>query len=74
MKVGDRVRVTKSVLVYHNPENRGNETDIQNMEGEIIKFANEWQGQAISANFPIYVQFSKRFKVHLQADELEVIE
>lgn len=73
MKVGDRVRVIKSVVVYHNPENRGNETDLQNMEGEVIAFANEWQGQPISANFPIFVQFSKRFKAHLREDELEVL-
>lgn len=73
MKIGDRVRVKESVIVYHNPENRGQPSDIKGWEGEIIGFANEWQGKAISANLPIYVQFSKKFKVHLRENEIEVM-
>lgn len=73
MKVGDRVRVKESVIVYHNPENRGQPTDLKGMEGEIIGFADEWRGKPISANLPIYVQFSKKFKAHLRETELEVV-
>ena len=73
MKVGDRVRVKESVLVYHHPGNRSKPYDIKGMEGEITAFANEWHGKAISANFPVYIQFDKRFKVHLREDEIEVI-
>lgn len=73
MKVGDRVRVIESILVYHHPEHRGQAFDIKGSEGEIIAFANEWKGKAISANLPIYVQFSKKFKAHLRENELEVI-
>lgn len=73
MKVGDRVRVKESVIVYHHPENRNQPFDIQGLEGEVIAFANEWRGKPISANLPIYVQFSKKFKAHLRENELEVL-
>lgn len=71
MKVGDRVRVKESVIVYHHPEHRSQPFDIKGLEGEIVSFANVWQGKPISANFPIYVQFSKKFKAHLRDFELE---
>lgn len=73
MKVGDRVRVKESVIVYHHPEHRSQPFDIKGLEGEIISFANVWQGKPISANFPIYVQFSKKFKAHLRDFELEIL-
>ena len=73
MKVGDRVRVKESVIVYHHPEHRSQPFDIKGLEGEIVSFANVWQGKPISANFPIYVQFSKKFKAHLRDFELETL-
>ncbi|MBE9189893.1 ferredoxin-thioredoxin reductase variable chain [Gloeocapsopsis crepidinum LEGE 06123] len=73
MKVGDRIRVKESVIVYHHPEHRGEPFDIKGLEGEIISFANEWQGKPISANLPIQVQFSKKFKAHLRETEIEVL-
>lgn len=73
MKVGDRVRVKESVIVYHHPEHRSQPFDIKGLEGEIVSFANVWQGKPISANFPIYVQFSKKFKAHLRDFELEIL-
>ncbi|GAB1541607.1 ferredoxin-thioredoxin reductase variable chain [Scytonema sp. NUACC21] len=73
MKIGDRVRVTESVIVYHHPENRGKAFDIKGTEGEVLAIINEWQGRPVSANLPIYVQFNKKFKAHLRESELEVI-
>lgn len=73
MKVGDRVRVKESVMVYHNPEHRNQPFDLIGLEGEVIAFADEWQGKPISANLPIYVQFSKKFKAHLRENELELL-
>lgn len=73
MKIGDRVRVKESIIVYHNPEHRNQPFDLKGLEGEVVAFANEWQGRPVSANLPIYVQFSKKFKVHLRDSELEVI-
>ena len=73
MKVGDRVRVKESVVVYHHPQHRNEAFDIQGLEGEITGFANEWEGKPISANFPIVVKFEGKFKAHLRENELEVV-
>ncbi len=74
MQVGDRVRVSTSVVIYHHPKHRGEAIDIISQEGTIDKLANEWKGRPISANFPLVVKFDlDRFKAHLRADELELI-
>lgn len=73
MKVGDRVRVKESIIVYHHPEHRSKAFDLKGTEGEVIKIVTEWQGRPVSANLPILVKFSKKFKAHLRESELEVI-
>ena len=73
MKVGDRVCVKESVIVYHHPEHRNEGFDIKGLEGEVFRFADEWRGIPISANLPIEVKFSKKFKAHLREGELEVM-
>ena len=73
MKVGDRVRVKESIIVYHHPEHRSKAFDLNGTEGEVIKIVTEWQGRPVSANLPILVKFSKKFKAHLRESELEVI-
>lgn len=74
MKVGDRVRVTKSVTVYHHPSHRSEPFDVKGLEGEVIATLVEWQGRPVSANLPILVQFDKKFRTHFRADELESVE
>jgi hypothetical protein len=69
MKIGDRVRVSQSVMVYHHPQNRQKPFDIKGIEGEIVKIIDK----PVSANLPIFVQFDKKFKAHFQETELEVI-
>jgi hypothetical protein len=73
MKVGDRIRVKESVLVYHHPENRNQPFDLQGQEGEVLGMVDEWKGKPISANFPILVKFGGKFKAHLRASEIEVV-
>ncbi len=73
MKVGDRVRVNSSVVVYIHPEHRGQPFDIKDQEGEVIGIVNEWKGRPVSANLPILVKFTTKFKVHLKEEELEII-
>ena len=73
MNVGDRVRVSESVVVYHHPENRGEAHDIKGLEGEVLNIATEWEGRPVSANLPIQVQFTKKFKAHLRTSEIEKI-
>ena len=73
MKVGDRVQVKESVVVYHHPEHRGQAFDIKGTEGEIVAIVTQWEGRPVSANFPFLVKFSKKFKAHLRDFELETI-
>lgn len=73
MKVGDRVCVKESVIVYHHPEHRNEAFDLKGLEGEVVAFANEWRGTPISATLPIEVKFNKKFKAHLRESELEVM-
>ncbi len=73
MKVGDRVRVKDSVVIYHHPEHRNQSFDIKGIEGDVVAIATQWQGRPVSANLPIVVQFTKKFKAHLRENELEVI-
>ncbi|MDJ0735514.1 MAG: ferredoxin-thioredoxin reductase variable chain [Nostocaceae cyanobacterium] len=73
MKIGDRIRVKESVVVYHHPEHRGKTFDLKGSEGEILGIATEWQGKPVSANLPIVVKFSKKFKAHLREDEIEIL-
>ena len=73
MKIGDRVQVTKSVIVYHYPKSKQKQMDIKGMEGELIDIVTEWQGRPVSANYPYLVKFEKKFKAHFQEHELKVI-
>ncbi|NET34513.1 MAG: ferredoxin--nitrite reductase [Cyanothece sp. SIO1E1] len=76
MKVGDRVRVTQSIVVYHHPEHRNQAFDIKNLEGKIVEVIKDWHGRPISPNLPVYVEFpaeKKSFKAHLKGDEIEVL-
>lgn len=74
MKIGDRIRVKESVIVYHHPEHRSQPFDIKGLEGEIIGVINEWQGRPVSANLPIQVKFDKKFKAHFRENEVELVD
>ncbi len=73
MKIGDRVRVKESVVVYHHPEHRNEAFDIKGFEGEIMAIVKEWKGRPVSANFPFLVKFEGKFRAHLQEFELEAM-
>lgn len=73
MQVGDRVRVQKSIMVYHHPKSRNEPFDVQGLQGEVVALVNEWQGKSISANLPLQVKFEKKFKAHFREDELELL-
>jgi hypothetical protein len=74
MKVGDRVRIIESVVVYHHPEHKKEPFDVKGLEGEVKAVVTEWHGRPVSANLPIFVEFSKKFKAHFRDFELEVVE
>lgn len=71
--VGSRVRVAKSVIVYHYPDHRNDPFDLKGQEGEVVSVVREWQGKPVSANLPYLVKFGGKFKAHFQENELEVI-
>jgi Ferredoxin thioredoxin reductase variable alpha chain len=73
MKVGDRVRVSTSVVVYHHPQHKKEPFDLKGTEGTIVGIITEWEGRPISANLPVLVEFSPKFKSHFRESELEVI-
>jgi Ferredoxin thioredoxin reductase variable alpha chain len=76
MKVGDRVRVIESVIVYHHPEHRNQPFDLKGSDGEISGILESWQGRPISPNLPVNVkfrQFKKPFIAHFRPEELECI-
>jgi len=74
MKVGDQVRVIESVVVYHHPEHKSAPFDVKGLEGEVKGIVTEWRGRAVSANLPVLVEFSKKFKAHFRDFELEILE
>jgi Ferredoxin thioredoxin reductase variable alpha chain len=73
MKVGDRVRVVQSVIVYTHPEHRNKPFDVKGMDGEVVEIMKEWQGRPVSANLPFIVKFDKKFKAHFRDGELELL-
>ncbi len=73
MKVGDRVRVTESVLVYHHPQHKKEPLDLKGLEGKIVNILNDWRGRPISPNLPVVIEFENKFKAHLRDNEFEVI-
>ena len=68
MKIGDRVRVKESVIVYHHPKHKAEGLDAKGMEGEIIDIIEK----PVTANIPVKVQFDKKFIAHFRDDELEI--
>jgi hypothetical protein len=73
MEIGDRVRVSSSILVYHHPQHKKQGFDVKGMEGEVIAVVTEWQGRPVSANLPMLVQFENKFKAHFRETELELL-
>lgn len=69
MKIGDRIRVTTSVIVYNHPQHRPEAFDLNGLEGEIETVIDP----SISASLPIKVRFEKRYAAHLRTSEIEII-
>lgn len=76
LEVGQRVRVSEHVIMYHKPGMKNQEVDIHGMEGVIIADASLYDGEEIiSATAPYIVKFDEnpKFKAHLTEEELQVI-
>lgn len=73
LKPGLRVRVVKSIMVYHVPKLKKG-FDIEGMEGDLLSDVRQYKGQELTPNFPWKVQFQRtnpeggkqsKFFVHL---------
>uniref|UniRef100_A0A7S0SD67 Ferredoxin thioredoxin reductase alpha chain domain-containing protein n=1 Tax=Mantoniella antarctica TaxID=81844 RepID=A0A7S0SD67_9CHLO len=80
LEVGDKVKVTAKVVVFHMPLSRGAATDLQGMVGEVASRADDFNGKYISATFEYKVAIpipdhvkGKTFIVHMREDEVEVV-
>jgi hypothetical protein len=47
---------------------------VKGLEGQVKAFVTEWRGRPVSANLPVLVEFSKKFKAHFRDFELEIVE
>jgi hypothetical protein len=72
MQPGDRVRVSRSVVVYHHPSHRNSAHDLEGEEGEVLQVLQEWKGRPISPTLPVVVAFGK-FRAHFRDDELTLV-
>lgn len=73
MNIGDRVKVSMPITVYHHPQHKGQPFNIEGMEGQIVEILRDWHGRAISPNYPIKVDLGNRFYAHLAEHELELV-
>lgn len=77
---GTRIKVIKSVKVFHAPKIP--ELDLEGWEGEIQEVVKMYKGALLSATLPYKVQFelpnpegtkAKKFVAHLAPSELEAV-
>ncbi|CAN8074075.1 unnamed protein product [Agarophyton chilense] len=76
LEVGQKVRVAKSVIMYHYPGKRNQPVDTEGFEGVVSKNVSHYEDVPMSATAPFIVEFSEphsKFKAHFQEDELEVL-
>ena len=69
MQPGDKVVVSANVVVYNQPQHRGEAFDLQGSNGEVVTVLNDWKGKPISPTLPVVVAFG-RYKAHFRSDEL----
>lgn len=76
LEVGQRVRVCKSVIMYHYPKRRNEPTDVKGFEGVVTKDVSYRDGVEMSATCPYVVSFEnghKKFSAHFEESELELL-
>lgn len=74
LHAGDKVRVSKSVRMYHVPKSGKDGVDVKGMEGEVLAVVLEKDGVPLSFNRPVRVKFTDpKFTGHFEETELETI-
>jgi len=74
MDIGTKVRVSKSLMMYHYPGHKGEPYDVKGLEGEVKAIIESWKDRPVSANYKVLVQFPNKFKAHFSEAELEIAE
>ena len=69
VKEGSRVRVTRSIPVYHAMKFKGG-LDLEGKEGEVISDVSQYKGKVLSSTLPYRIQF---MVPHEEAGEVKVI-
>mmetsp|Transcript_15876 Transcript_15876/g.26231 ORF Transcript_15876/g.26231 Transcript_15876/m.26231 type:complete len:115 (-) Transcript_15876:184-528(-) len=70
LEEGTKVRVSESVTVFHSPEAKNAALDLKGKEGVVVKVIDDAK---LSANLPVVVEFSPKFRAHFREDELEAL-
>lgn len=73
MKVGDRVRIIESVLVYHHPQHKKEPLDLKGLEGQIVNILKDWRGRPISPNLPVVVELEKNLRFICEITNLKLL-
>lgn len=76
LKVGTRVRVNRSINMFHYPKKKNVAVDVCGFEGVIVKNISVQDGVRMSATSPYIVKFDDhpKFQAHFDESELDVIE
>ncbi|KAK9844477.1 hypothetical protein WJX74_002983 [Apatococcus lobatus] len=69
VKEGTRVRVTRSIPVYHAMKFKGG-LDLEGKEGEVLSDVSQHKGKVLSSTLPYRIQF---MVPHEEAGEVKVI-
>lgn len=70
MNIGDRVKVTAPVTVFHHPQQKGHPFNLEGSEGVVVDILRDWHGRPVSSNYPYKVELGKKFYAHLSEQEL----
>ena len=69
VKEGSRVRVTRSLPVYHSLKFKGG-LDLEGKEGEVLADVSQFKGKVLSSTLPYKIQF---MVPHEEAGEVKII-
>jgi len=74
MNIGDRVKVTAPVTVYHHPQHKGQPVNLEGSEGTIVEILRDWHGRPVSSNYPYKVELGKKFFAHFAESEISPLQ
>lgn len=74
LEIGQKVRVTKPLTMFHYPGRRNEPVNVEGLEGVVADDRSSLDGVPISATYEYIVKFADpKFKAHFTESELEVL-